>query len=305
MENVTKALLIAGGIMFTILIVSLLTYSFSVYKQNQEERLRMQATEELTKFNLQFTNYARDDILGYELVSLLNKVIDYNQRNSSEGIATNAAGNYYQYTPITVEISFKSDSGRVLYDLLNTQITVPAVARSGYQSEKYDDIYDNATKSNPKQMVYDSNTNNKYRLFGRKSNNKYIQSNTIHQLKDILTVIQELENKYAKNGIQNLSKSTGSIFQGKIIGYNGQPNTTSERRTWYEKGYVEGRFKTLTNLHKEIDEIRNEETIKDVIQYSEYMQFKKASFKCTEVSYDNVSNRVSKMVFKYTGDDLE
>lgn len=302
MENVTKALLMAGGIMFTILIVSLVTYSFSIYKQNQDEQLKMQATEELTKFNLQFTNYARDDVLGYELVSLLNKVIDYNQRNSSEGNSTNAAGNYYQYTPITVEISFESDSGRVLYDLLTTQITVPAVARSGYQSEKYDDIYNNATKSNPKETVYDGNN---YRLFIRKSNKKYTQSNTVHQLKEILTKIQELEGVYTKNGIQNLSKTTGSIFQGKILSYNGQPNGSNERMNWYEKSYIESRFKTLTNLNRDINEIRGEETIKDVLQYNEYMQFKKASFKCTEVSYDNISNRVSKMVFIYTGDDLE
>ena len=106
MENASKALLIAGGVMLTMLVVSLLLYAWTSVSEYQANLDKIKEVEELAEFNSQFTNYQRDDVQGYELLSLVNKVIDYNQRFSEEfDDDDTAAGNSAQYRPITVKIT--------------------------------------------------------------------------------------------------------------------------------------------------------------------------------------------------------
>ncbi len=60
------------------------------------------------KFNEQFANYDRDDVQGYELISLVNKIIDYNYRKSDDG----EAKNNNKYSPIKITVKFGSDDNR-------------------------------------------------------------------------------------------------------------------------------------------------------------------------------------------------
>ena len=58
------------------------------------------------KFNEQFTNYQRDDVQGYELLSLIHKVIDYNQKNTEDSTINADA-----YPCIKLEINMKTEAG--------------------------------------------------------------------------------------------------------------------------------------------------------------------------------------------------
>ena len=103
MENATKALLIAAGILIAILLVSLFLFFGKRVSDMGNYKNMLAEQEDLGKFNSALLNYDRDDILGYELISLANNVIDYNDRYSTAG------RNDEKYTPITLKICFVKD----------------------------------------------------------------------------------------------------------------------------------------------------------------------------------------------------
>ena len=108
MENASKALIMAGGMLLAILIVSLLIYAWSLFSEYQASRDSLADIEDTAKFNEQFANYDREDVQGYELISLVYKIIDYNYRKSSDADAKSND----KYTPITITINFGSPENR-------------------------------------------------------------------------------------------------------------------------------------------------------------------------------------------------
>ena len=85
MENATKALIMAGGMLITILIVSLSIAAYNAMTNSARTNQESLSQEQVAEFNSQFEVYNREDLLGIELVSILNKVNDYNSKYESEG----------------------------------------------------------------------------------------------------------------------------------------------------------------------------------------------------------------------------
>lgn len=85
MENASKALLIAGGVLIALLVVSLAVLAFNQMSNYQRSQSDLDKVEQLADFNEQFTQYVRDDLNGIDLVTLANKVVDYNQKTSGPG----------------------------------------------------------------------------------------------------------------------------------------------------------------------------------------------------------------------------
>ena len=106
MENASKALIMAGGVLLAMLIVSLLIYAWSLFSEYQTSKDNLADIEDTTKFNEQFTQYDRNDVLGYEILSLVNKISDYNYRKSD---ALNAR-NDEKYTQIIMEVKIPNSS---------------------------------------------------------------------------------------------------------------------------------------------------------------------------------------------------
>lgn len=78
MENASKALLIAGTILISLLVIGALVFVYrdiTSAKRADEETLK---TQQLEEFNKQFTSYERN-LTGSELLSLVNKMADYNK----------------------------------------------------------------------------------------------------------------------------------------------------------------------------------------------------------------------------------
>ena len=85
MENASKALIMAGEILIGLLVLGALLLMFnelSAYRRNETE---ITSDQQLSTFNSQFTQYLRNDLKGVDLVSLVNKVVDYNRRTSGYG----------------------------------------------------------------------------------------------------------------------------------------------------------------------------------------------------------------------------
>lgn len=103
MENASKAIIMAGGILIAIIIMSLLVMLFSqigsVYNQEGENL----TLEELEKFNKQFATYDRS-LYGSELLSLANLISDYNNR-----LLLDADRSFYEENKIDVRVSFYTD----------------------------------------------------------------------------------------------------------------------------------------------------------------------------------------------------
>lgn len=104
MENASKALLIAGGVLITVLVLSLLVLAKSEISNYYNSQEKLADIEDTAKFNMQFTNYDRDGVTGVEIISLINKVYDYNNRKT-EKTTTNDS----QAEPIIIYINIPSN----------------------------------------------------------------------------------------------------------------------------------------------------------------------------------------------------
>ena len=73
MENASKALLMAGGVLVGLLVLSLAVYLFVTFGANAKEIRDEIDSTQLTKFNANFNIYAdRNDITIYNIISLVN-----------------------------------------------------------------------------------------------------------------------------------------------------------------------------------------------------------------------------------------
>jgi len=99
MENASKALLMAGGLLIGILILSLAVYLFVTFGNDARTINEKIDSAKLTKFNAQFNIYDdRDDITIYDIISLANLAEENNKYYKDY---KNFASNY----KITIEIS--------------------------------------------------------------------------------------------------------------------------------------------------------------------------------------------------------
>ena len=100
MENASKALIMAGGILIALLVIGALVLMFNQLSYYQRTETDSEKTQQLADFNKEYLKYTYDDKKGYELISLVNKVIDYNIKEE--------VGNSVDYTKkITVVINMK------------------------------------------------------------------------------------------------------------------------------------------------------------------------------------------------------
>lgn len=97
MENASKALMMAGAILLTIMVLGLAVYFYTQFKQfpgKQEEALEM---EQITKFNQEYESYYKQKMYGVDVVTVLNKAINNNKKyaNPINGKYLKNTNNYY------------------------------------------------------------------------------------------------------------------------------------------------------------------------------------------------------------------
>lgn len=78
MENASKALLMAGGVLIAILIMSVLVITFQKTGNVSKSYDKSVSQEEITKFNTNFTKYLGKDLTIHEVVTICN--FAYNNR---------------------------------------------------------------------------------------------------------------------------------------------------------------------------------------------------------------------------------
>ena len=73
MENASKALIMAGGILIALIIMALLIRSYTNVSIFQKTKLSQEEQEKIVLFNEQYTKYLGQYVYGVEVRTLVNK----------------------------------------------------------------------------------------------------------------------------------------------------------------------------------------------------------------------------------------
>lgn len=278
MENITKALLMAAGMLLAVLILSLLVMAYNKLSGYYEQSQELLTAEQLDKFNKQFQNYAgRKDIRGNELISLMNKIIDYNESESYQ-VGTN-------YEPIKVKITI----GENLVDAFKYE--TDDSEKVGAQNEYITAVIQNTINStnnqaNDKNLIAITNTPEKARGI---ANDVGITNLTDTQLQKLTMEISNiLIDETSIDNSSNEYRRLRAISLRNILKLDIGTNATNSIRL-NDKNY-----KTISGGEKI-------EAIKQIVSiYYQYTQFKRAYFSCPEsgITYNSQTGRVVGMEFE-------
>lgn len=128
MENATKALLISAGVMLSVMILSIIMVAYNRVSSYYSEKSATTTAEQIAEFNTVYYNYYRDNIRGTELISLMNRIIDYNQ---SEVYTT---GTGYQRIEVTITIGNSKIINQFKYDEDDTAIITAKISNQSSSS---------------------------------------------------------------------------------------------------------------------------------------------------------------------------
>jgi len=124
MENASKALLIAAAMIFAVLVITLLVIFYSQISSYFEEKNKMTEIGQLQEFNAKFENYNDKEIRGNELVSIMNRIMDYN----------NLQADMQQYERIIINIDLNGHATELSYD--GTDLIIDDVISNASNDEK-------------------------------------------------------------------------------------------------------------------------------------------------------------------------
>lgn len=79
MENASKALIIAGGILLALLTLAILMFTWRTMGDTVKADDTQKNIEQITKFNAQYTSYQKRALYGADVASVINKVNDNNK----------------------------------------------------------------------------------------------------------------------------------------------------------------------------------------------------------------------------------
>ena len=288
MENSAKALLMASGVLVTMLIVTLLFYFKGKLTEYYNDQGKIDDIANVADFNKQFTNYERNKVYGYEIISLANMVEDYNTRHSGADNAPNDE----KYTPFTLVVTFEG-SGTAVQDKIwyNLDGGVNHLFNNNdilTQSETSNQVVDRILKATEIENLYGVSEAAKL----AKSINKLIVKEDPNDIDYQVQSMMKEQNVSFEKAILILKRKAVADYRAIIK--NNEPVP-------YESSEVEGLYAEMKNIllyglyGKYPMSIR---------QYYEYYQFKKAVFECINVNYDNDvggTGRIIGMTFKFTG----
>lgn len=275
MENVTKALLIAGGTFLVVLILSILVVTYNnvstYYAQKHDDTMIEQAQE----FNAKFENYHRNNIRGSDLISLMNRVIDY---NSSQAYQTDKS-----YKRIRVNITLGTDN---ILKQFKYETDDTTTKRNEYLKEKITNVKGIGNGSiEDKNLIAITNTPTDLSEKAQTIGINNLTDTKLQQLSSNIAniIVDEDDVKDSMSAYRRFKRAELlSNILGLKVGYTADCDIRIDKTT--------GKTVVGGNIISDIKNIAS--------QYYQYMQFKRAYFDCTEVKYDEDTNRVVEMNFK-------
>ena len=166
MENASKALLMAGGVLIGLLVIGALVLMVNQLGSYQKQNVGTEQEKQIAQFNQEFTRFTDQRIDGTDIVSLVNKVVDYNTRSGGVNSL-----NYDIKITLTIDITgfagkygtnstSKIFGNTTRYTINNSNVSFYNIIRnytnieSNYGlenlkklSSNFDSVYENGTKS--------------------------------------------------------------------------------------------------------------------------------------------------------------
>ena len=89
MENASRALIMAAGILIALMILGALMLMFNNLSSYQDQNDMTKEQAQVVEFNNQYLAYEKDDLTLMEMKSLYNKIQSHNIKNPEEQITSN------------------------------------------------------------------------------------------------------------------------------------------------------------------------------------------------------------------------
>ena len=106
MENASKALMMAGTILISLIVISALIFMFREIRGTKTQGASNQKTQEIINFNKSYESYNKT-LYGSELLSLANKMSDYNK-----GLVNKYGDDKDCYEDMNLEVKFKNKENK-------------------------------------------------------------------------------------------------------------------------------------------------------------------------------------------------
>lgn len=198
MENASKALLMAGGILIALLVIGALLLMFNQISTYQQSETSNEKNTQLAKFNMDFERYLDDSgISGADIVTLANKIVDYNNKENTTHNVANSV-DYSIKMSLTVS-NMESFRNRYAYTAAETPI---------FEENKYTISVDSGNENSFKNAldIY-NNTNTNKELLKKVSSIYSLYNNYNDREKKIkealLEINDSLYNDWRLNGTQS------------------------------------------------------------------------------------------------------
>lgn len=196
MENASRALIMAASVLIGIVIISAFILMMSNLTSYQESSYSSTLSSQIAEFNNQFTTYARNNIRGSDMISLMNKVVDYNTRyTGTEG-----------YTKMQVTINMNGYTDDLVFKGTNKLVT-----RNEYNQDNIDEIV-----GKPSSVTGDI-TDGEIRNLEKKYEQKYCNQ-LAAEISTIDLIVKDLRKSPSE---KNTAFDAEGILPKNVSGYNG------------------------------------------------------------------------------------
>lgn len=248
MENASKALRIASGVLIALIIISSMLLVFNSLSDYQKVNSEVEKDKQVVAFNNQFETYNRTDVRGSDLISLANKVLDYNKRKSFSGTEGKDIG----YKPIKLTIYLGQNINN---------IQVP-----NYEDNK---LYFLNNKDSNGNYVYTTDENK-------------------NDFANVLSQIDEIESDDFALGLNqsDYTKLAASYLEEIFLPKEIYTNNASEANKYAIKNAIR-KYKDITGQTISTSDYRiklgqDSKIRENTYKYYEYLQFKRSYFNCTQ-----------------------
>lgn len=261
MENAIKALLIAAGILISIMVLSLVVVVWDQISAYQTEKHISKMVEQTTKFNNRFENYNRKNIRGTDMISLMNRVIDYNATESY------LEGTGYQRIGVTIEIGEDN------------------IPQFKYQEEDY-----NKWDANEFLLPIITNETGTASVINDKK--------LVEITSTVPTLATYMGANLTDTDFQKIASNISNILLSSSDETSNTKSAQATRQKRYKVLKSVGIQLDVDSEYKSTNQLQIDKVKQITNKYYQYMQFKRAYFDCIEMNYDAETGRVVDMYFK-------
>lgn len=209
MENASKFLLMAGGILIALLVISALVLMFNQIGDYEKGKSNTEKVSQVADFNKEFMVFTYDNIQGTDIISLANKIVNFNSKSGMQNSI-----NYDKKIKLILNFGNKNKSGSFAYKLGGNPVI--------FTKDSY--IIENSSgflQLISKYMEYDNKFSIK--VMNRLSANYSSLQDGTKTIKDVTgrsDISQDIIKDIPK--YREYSEFKGSTFKNTIIEYDGE-----------------------------------------------------------------------------------